>query len=239
MTRSYDELTVEAYKYVMSTLLRLKDNHHLLKALERGGYKDDIGAVLALSEDDLDNLDFEDSNGNVVLCHAQRSQPDQDSRCLQPYRWSSRANPSYWKIGQRLTSRSMTTSAPMIIRRSSLASFPCQHNPPPTLNTTATVSPRRTPADEFRRTIKRDPSLFPKLTDWKQWDNYHRKIFAQARSQAVENINFGTGFNVRDSDSGLNPDVRLVSSRLKQRGDPSAGAIHPAEASLLSLVTIV
>ena len=66
MTRSYDELAVEAYKYAMSTLLRLKDNHHLLKALERGGYKDDIGAVLALSEDDLDNLDYEDSTGNVV-----------------------------------------------------------------------------------------------------------------------------------------------------------------------------
>lgn len=41
---------------------------------------------------------------------------------------------------------------------------------------------------EFRKGIKRDPTLFPKLTDTKQWDSWNRAAKAQARAQLVYEV---------------------------------------------------
>jgi hypothetical protein len=47
---------------------------------------------------------------------------------------------------------------------------------------------RRTPADEFNRGVKRDPSAFPTLSNDKQWDNYNRSLVAICRTYGMQNV---------------------------------------------------
>ena len=61
------------------------------------------------------------------------------------------------------------------------AAPPSSTTTPPVSNTTS----RYTPADLFRRGIKRDPSLFPVLKEEKLNDTWHRSFANQARAQDV------------------------------------------------------
>ena len=54
----------------------------------------------------------------------------------------------------------------------------------PIRGTTPTVDPLR----DFKRGIKRDPTLFPVLKDTKQWDAWYVETKAQARAQDVDTI---------------------------------------------------
>ena len=62
-----------------------------------------------------------------------------------------------------------------------------QPSPIATSSTTATAPPstKYTPAELFRRGIKRDPSLFPVLKEEKFNDTWHRSFVNQARAQDV------------------------------------------------------
>ena len=48
--------------------------------------------------------------------------------------------------------------------------------------------PQLTPLRDFKRGIKRDPTLFPVLKDTKQWDAWYVETKAQARAQDVDTI---------------------------------------------------
>ena len=61
--------------------------------------------------------------------------------------------------------------------------------PPPTPPVTLKPTPKiSTPADHFRRGIKRDPSLFPVLKDEAQNDHWHRSFVNQVRAQGLSDI---------------------------------------------------
>ena len=62
--------------------------------------------------------------------------------------------------------------------------------PPPSRSTTSTTThaSSRTPAENFQRGIKRDPTLFPTLKDEKFNDEWHRAFYNQARAQGVEKV---------------------------------------------------
>ena len=47
---------------------------------------------------------------------------------------------------------------------------------------------RPTPAQEFQRGVKKDPSVFQHFKDDKMWDNWHTHFVAQARAQELDNI---------------------------------------------------
>jgi hypothetical protein len=56
--------------------------------------------------------------------------------------------------------------------------------------TTSTTSAPRTRdvLADFRKTIKRDPTLFMDYKDEKQWDTWQRSTIAQARAQGLEDV---------------------------------------------------
>ena len=60
-------------------------------------------------------------------------------------------------------------------------------NPPPITSTPGHVS-TVTPSDHFKRSIKRDPSLFPTLKDEKYHDVWHRSFVNQARAQNFSQV---------------------------------------------------
>ena len=64
MSHPNDQLALEAFEYAMSTLLRAKDDQPLAKAL-KPICTNGIFDLLALSYDDLDALEYKDSNGNL------------------------------------------------------------------------------------------------------------------------------------------------------------------------------
>jgi len=58
--------------------------------------------------------------------------------------------------------------------------------PPP--SSASSAAPKYSPADLFKRGIKRDPSLFPTLKDEKYNDTWHRSFATQARAQDVSEV---------------------------------------------------
>ena len=46
----------------------------------------------------------------------------------------------------------------------------------------------KTPADEFRKGIKRDPKLFDTFSNDEHWDSYVRKMHTESRAQAVHEV---------------------------------------------------
>ncbi|GAX10783.1 hypothetical protein FisN_1Hu321, partial [Fistulifera solaris] len=61
------------------------------------------------------------------------------------------------------------------------------HTPRPPVYTGSPKTPM-SPADAFRRGIKRDPSLFPTLKNESYNDSWHRSFVTQARAQSVSDV---------------------------------------------------
>jgi DNA-binding MarR family transcriptional regulator len=74
---------------------------------------------------------------------------------------------------------------------------------PGTPSGTPSASRTFTPAELFRRGIKRDPSLFPTLKDEQFHDNWHRSFNNQARAQGVSEILDATYKPANDSETEL------------------------------------
>ena len=175
-----------ALKYALEELLNLADNDPLVRALTPNFPT--IEDVLAMDEDQLHDLEYEDEEGNLHSPHVSKlnlvrilvsfhHMKKEAGQTIYREDWTSVDPDEFDKWRQRdyqpikLGNLSQPTPLPQ----------------DPNLNSPS-ASSRRTPADEFRRTLKRDQSLFPKLTDWKQWDNYNRKLLSQARTQGVEKV---------------------------------------------------
>ena len=58
----------------------------------------------------------------------------------------------------------------------------------PVTSSSAKSAPTVDPVREFKRGIKRDPTLFPELKDLKQWDSWCIETKAQAKAQNVEQV---------------------------------------------------
>ena len=58
----------------------------------------------------------------------------------------------------------------------------------PVASLSAKSAPTVDPVREFKRGIKRDPTLFPELKDLKQWDAWCIETKAQAKAQNVEQV---------------------------------------------------
>ena len=69
---------------------------------------------------------------------------------------------------------------------------------PPTAPSRAT-----TPLDNFKRSIKRDPSAYPTIKDHAKWDNWNRSLIAQARVDDVSDILDPTYIPITDTDKDL------------------------------------
>ena len=47
---------------------------------------------------------------------------------------------------------------------------------------------QKDPLAEFKKGIKRDPSQFPTLSDFKNWDSFFRSFVIEAKAQGLSNV---------------------------------------------------
>ena len=169
-----------AFDHIMENVL----GRSLLKSsLESEGIQD-IYALLTLDEGTIDALSYSDDEGTTSL-PLPRGDRNLIKVFLGYYRYRSvtgnpiddwlqvteegfnafRLNPDVIRAGIPLPTGLSTV-------QSSAGASP--------------LAPKYSPADIFRRGIKRDPSLFPELKDERHNDAWHRSFMTQARAQGLE-----------------------------------------------------
>ena len=173
----------DAYKHIITNVLGRDATSPLRLSLDRAGVED-IGDLMSLTDTDIDNLNFDRSatEVNVPLDRGSKT----SIRIIQLYNihrnnigepiqddWVNITQNDYdqYRMSPEYTST--------IVPRSPTTT---------TGTTTSTSISKRTPAENFRRGIKRDPSVFPTLKDERYNDIWHRSFMAQARAQDVVEV---------------------------------------------------
>ena len=174
---------IAAFDHIMDEVL----GRPILKAaLESEGIQD-ICALLTIDEETIDALSHSDEEGTttVPLSRGDRNlikvflgyyryrvasgNPIEDWLSVELEDFNEfRLNPDVSRVGIPVPNGSGTVQGLSV---------------PPT--TTSSV-PKYSPAESFRRGIKRDPSLFPELKDERHNDAWHRSFMTQARAQGVD-----------------------------------------------------
>jgi hypothetical protein len=173
-----------AYLHVLDNVLGRADGTPLKLALETEGI-DDIFGLTTLTDAQIDTLKYIDVTNNNSITPVMLGDRNL-LRCFLSYvnhrhadgnpigdDWSFVAQAEFDSF--RIDPRYFTSTAI-----------------PPTSNVTTKANVNTTqyfsPADMFRRGIKRDASLFPTLTDEKYNDSRHRSFVNQARAQDVSEV---------------------------------------------------
>lgn len=135
MTQTYEQLPVDAFKYAMSTLLHLKDDSHLMKAL---------------SEEDLTKLEYKNSNGNILP--VLRSDHNL-SRILVAYNHMVKVEGQPIPIDQwtAINVKEYDAFHTHNYQTIKLGQLSSPAPPPPPPSTATTTASRHTPTDKFRR----------------------------------------------------------------------------------------
>ena len=143
---------------------------------------DDIMSLLSMTPDDIDSLTFDKSASETNFPVAKAEKNLLHIFIDYVIHRDSQGDP----IGDQWSS--ITSSqfdafriSPAYVASRRRASVPVSSTPAPPAS-------RYTPAELFRRGIKRDPSLFPDLKDEKFNDNWHRSFTNQARAQDVMEV---------------------------------------------------
>ena len=156
---------------------------------------EDVFALSNLTDTDIDSLKYrtKDANDNVVINPIQMA----DCNLLRAFlhfviNAQMEGNPIVGEAWNAITQEafdSFRINPKYMVKLTSAFSMPAAPEvprppPPPPPKPTPTF----TPADMFRRGIKRDPTLFPTLKDEKFNDNWHRSFVNQARAQDVSDV---------------------------------------------------
>jgi hypothetical protein len=178
-------LSQDAFKHVLDNVLGKGDGTPLKSSLVNEGIED-MFSFSTLTDTMIENLTYEDSNKKgsylklkmgdkaMLKCFLQyiihrdnEGNPigDDWDKVTQSEFDSFRVNPKFIHLLAPVTSSS--TVVPI---------------------KPASSTPRFTPADLFRRGIKRDPTLFPTLKDETFNDTWHRSFMNQARAQDVSEV---------------------------------------------------
>ena len=173
---------IAAFDHIMDEVL----GRPILKtALESEGIQD-ICALLTLDEETIDALLHSDEEGttSVPLSRGDRNlikvflgyyryraatgNPIEDWLSVEVEDFNEfRLNPDFIRVGIPVPTGSGTL-------------------PGSGVTPSAAGAPKYSPAESFRRGIKRDPSLFPELKDERHNDAWHRSFMTQARAQGVD-----------------------------------------------------
>ena len=174
--------------YLLETVFDQAPNSIIAQALTHDGVTS-ILDVFSLHTEDIDNLVYPiaqppDSDGNA--------QPAAMRPVPRPLRALLHAFQGYVvhqsQLGNSINVGNITNMDPddFTAYRASPHFLAFNNNthptPPPPSRT------YRTPAEEFRRGIKRDKNNFPTFKDDKQWIRFNRDLRAEARAQALEDI---------------------------------------------------
>jgi len=172
-----------AFNHVLDTVLGRGDGTNLKSALLLEGF-DDIGAILTMSQADIDTLIYEDSSNKNKRVSVNKGDKSlvRIFKDFVTYSHNSGSPIQNWLV---LTHADFNHFRITVPYQSPL--LPSSQSSAPTASST-TQSGRYTPAEQFRRGIKRDPSLFPTLKEEKFNDSWHRAFNTQARAQDVHDV---------------------------------------------------
>lgn len=164
------------FDHVLDNVLDRKDGTPLKSALQDDGFGD-ILQLINIRDADIDTLQYEDPANKGVQLPVTKG----DKALVRLFRdFVVQSNQS----GNPITDWSKLTQAEFDEFRLSTPSVTHVKAPGPV----ASNPTKYTPAELFRRGIKRDPSLFPTLKDEKFNDNWHRSFANQARAQDVSEV---------------------------------------------------
>jgi hypothetical protein len=179
-----------AFTHVLDNVLDRRDGSPLKKALAHEGIED-IFALSTLTETAIDSLMYPDEGNNDALIPLKLADK-MLLRCFLHYvlNCSLEGQPivDQWdKITQEEFDLFRINPKYMVRLTSTAFSLPASLAPNSTTPVSSSSNPY-SPAELFKRGIKRDPTLFPTLKDEKFNDNWHRSFANQARAQDVSEV---------------------------------------------------
>ena len=162
-----------ALKHVISTVLDYPDDGPLAKTLAEAGCAQIHDFIACAPEEHADMTCKKDDGSEGKLAVHVRNRVKAFQHCAM-----HRHN-----AGNAITDYQSVTQEEFDTFRISPAFIAVQHG----LAAPAAAG-TKDPVSEFKKGIKRDPSLFEVLKDEKQWDTWQRSAMTMARSQGVEDV---------------------------------------------------
>ncbi|MEC8171496.1 MAG: hypothetical protein VX057_04140, partial [Candidatus Thermoplasmatota archaeon] len=177
----------ESLEYIITQVLLQPSDGPLARALDRAHVYSFVG-LISLPESDIADLDYE----------VARTDNDDGSTTVVPLDRHLQAlvvavqgycDHRDYVEGNRVTMQTCMTIDPVEFHNyRSSSSFLTWNNK---IEATPVVQKSKhssTPAEEFARKAKLDPSAFPTLSQDKQWDRFNRELEANCRSYGLSNI---------------------------------------------------
>ena len=179
-----------SFNHILDNVLGRGDDSPLKLALFEEGI-DDIFALSTLNENAIESLKYKNKDNDDAVTPVRMA----DKMLLRCFlHFIINANMEGYPIGDdwsAITQEEFDAFriSPKYMAKLTTTTFPPSTSPsnPSTPLSSKPVS-TYTPAELFRRGIKRDPTLFPTLKDEKFNDSWHRSFVNQARAQDVSEV---------------------------------------------------
>ncbi len=170
-----------AYDHIIKVLLECDDDSPITKSLKREGIED-YASLVSLKVDRIEGLGYNGGKGIVPLREGERGL----LRAIIYYRMyqqdaGNKMSPVDWTGIDREQLDDFRISRDYDDYNNAGPTTPRKPPPPP-------VVKAKRPVDEFRKSIKRDSSVYTVLKDQKQWDKWHLNFVSWASTQGFDNV---------------------------------------------------
>ena len=180
-----------SFNHILDNVLGRGDGTPLKLSLSEEGI-DDVFALSNLTDNDIDSLKYTNKDNDNVITPIRMA----DRNLLRAFlhfviNAQLEGNPIVGEAWNEITQEefdSFRINPKYMVKLTSAFSMPGDPEVPKPPPPPPKPTPTFTPADMFRRGIKRDPTLFPTLKDEKFNDNWHRSFVNQARAQDVSEV---------------------------------------------------
>lgn len=175
----------DALQYIIKTVFEYEADDSISKALKYNGIED-ISALICLTNEDVNNLDFRNESGNMEKLDKGRIGLIRCFRAFHSFKQSTVTH-----IGDEWNKIEPGEFEDYRISPECIAAVNCK--PPPNQYTiqspTSTSKAKISDAiSQFTRSIKRDPTLFPILKNQRNWDKFNRILIATAQAQDMSDV---------------------------------------------------
>ena len=171
----------DALKYVIKMVFEYEDDDPLWLDLKKHGI-DDIAALICLTDDDINNLDFSEGTSINQLDKGRKG----ILRCFLAYYTHREA--TVYPIGDEFQKIAPAEFQKFRVGPEYVATIRVK---PPATSLPMSSSTRDTndkSSFNFNRTIKRDIYHFPTFKQQRFWDEYNRNLIATARAQDLSEV---------------------------------------------------
>ena len=173
-----------AFKHVVVNVLGHDEQSHLYASLIHQGIED-IFSLTCVDQEFVDSLTYQDPNNSTNRLPILKAQKYLIREFLRYVVFRNIQDDPIGDNWNAITPEDFDRFRLDPSHLNAMIGVPANRN---TSTPTYSAPPGFTPADMFRRGIKRDPSLFPTLKDEKFNDSWHRSFQNQARAQNVSEV---------------------------------------------------